>query len=287
MPTRVPVAPEAEAPPAFRKVFFVSDGTGITAETFGHSLLAQFEGVRFKQIRMPFIDTMDKAADVIERINTASQQDHQRPIVFSTLVDPEINYAVRCSHGLFLDMIQTFVEPLEKELGIKSTHNIGRAHNIADSKQYNQRIEAINFSLAHDDGQTHGGLAEADVILVGVSRSGKTPTSLYLAMQYGIKAANYPLIPEDFDRNKLPSALPPYRAKLFGLSILPERLAEVRHERRPGSKYASLDNCRAEVVAAETMMRREGIRWLSSTTKSIEEIATTILQEIRLEGRTF
>ncbi len=268
-------------------MFFVSDGTGITAETFGHSLLAQFEGVSFKQIRLPFIDTMEKAADVIERINSVSQHDQLRPIVFSTLVDPEINYAVRCAHGLFLDMIQTFVEPLEKELGVKSTHSMGRSHNIADSQQYNARIEAINFSLAHDDGQTHKGLADADVILVGVSRSGKTPTSLYLAMTYGIKAANYPLIPEDFDRDCLPSVLPKHRAKLFGLSILPDRLAEVRNERRPGSKYASIENCRAEVAAAETMMRREGIRWLSSTTKSIEEIATTIVQEIRLDRRAF
>jgi len=291
MPTSVePALPAASATPsagAARKVFFVSDGTGITAETFGHSLLAQFEGVPLKQIRMPFIDTLEKAADVIDRINAAALEDHLRPIVFSTLVDPEINYAVRCAHGLFLDMIQTFVEPLEKELGIKSNHSIGKSHNIADSKAYNNRIEAINFSLAHDDGQTHGGLAEADVILVGVSRSGKTPTSLYLAMQYGIKAANYPLIPEDFDRKRLPSALPPYRAKLFGLSIAPERLAEVRNERRPNSKYASLENCREEVASAESMMRKEGIRWLSSTTKSIEEIATTILQEIRLDRRSF
>ncbi len=274
-------------PTAIRTVFFVSDGTGITAETFGHSLLAQFEGVALKELRVPFIDTMEKAADVIERINNVSRVDHLRPIVFSTLVDPEINYAVRCAHGLFLDMIQTFVEPLEKELGVKSTHSMGRSHNIADSKEYSQRIEAINFSLAHDDGQTHGGLADADVILVGVSRSGKTPTSLYLAMQYGIKAANYPLIPEDFERQSLPSALPQFRHKLFGLSILPERLAEVRHERRPNSKYAALDTCRDEVAAAEAMMRREGIRWLSSTTKSIEEIATTILQEIKLERRSF
>jgi regulator of PEP synthase PpsR (kinase-PPPase family) len=268
-------------------VFFVSDGTAITAETFGHSLLAQFEGVKFQQLRIPFIDTMDKAADVIERINNVSRRDGLRPIVFSTLVDPEVNYAVRCAHGLFLDMFQTFVEPLEKELGIKSTHSIGRSHNIADSKEYTGRIEAINFSLAHDDGQTHGGLAEADVILVGVSRSGKTPTSLYLAMQYGIKAANYPLIPEDFDRQTLPSALPKFRAKLFGLSISPERLAEVRNARRPNSKYASLETCRSEVAQAEAMMRREGIRWLSSTTKSIEEIAATILQETRLERRSF
>ena len=284
MPARHPSPP---TPTAIRTVFFVSDGTGVTAETFGHSLLAQFDGVTFKELRIPFIDTMDKAADVIERINKVSRVDHLRPIVFSTLVDPEINYAVRCAHGLFLDMIQTFVEPLEKELGAKSSHSIGRGHNIADSKEYNQRIEAINFSLAHDDGQTHSGLADADVILVGVSRSGKTPTSLYLAMQYGIKAANYPLIPEDFERQTLPSALPPYRAKLFGLSITPERLAEVRNERRPKSQYASLANCRAEVAAAEAMMRREGIRWLSSTTKSIEEIAATVLQEVRLAPRSF
>ena len=279
--------PSPPTPTAIRTVFFVSDGTGITAETFGHSLLAQFEGVPFKELRIPFIDTMDKAADVIERINLVAKVDHLRPIVFSTLVDPEINYAVRCAHGLFLDMITTFVEPLEKEFGSKSSHSIGRGHNTADSKEYNQRIEAINFSLAHDDGQTHNGLADADVILVGVSRSGKTPTSLYLAMQYGIKAANYPLIPEDFERQTLPSALPKYRQKLFGLSITPERLSEVRHERRPKSKYASLENCRDEVASAEAMMRREGIRWLSSTTKSIEEIAATILQEVRLERRSF
>ncbi len=283
---RTPADSAAPPPAAVRTVFFVSDGTGITAETFGHSLLAQFDGVPFRQIRMPFIDTLDKAADVIERINTTAKGG-PRPIVFSTLVDPEINYVVRCAHGLFLDMITTFVEPLEKELGSKSTHSIGRSHNIADSKEYNRRIEAINFSLAHDDGQAHKGLSDADVILVGVSRSGKTPTSLYLAMTYGIKTANYPLIPEDFERDALPSALPKHRGKLFGLSIAPERLAEVRNERRPGSKYASLDNCRAEVASAESLMRREGIRWLSSTTKSIEEIATTIVQEIRLDRRSF
>jgi regulator of PEP synthase PpsR (kinase-PPPase family) len=270
-----------------RTVFFVSDGTGITAETFGHSLLAQFEGVEFHQVRMPFIDTLDKAGEVIQRIAAVVEQGGPRPIVFSTLVNPAINLAVRRSQGLFLDLIQTFIEPLENELGTKSSHSIGRAHNMADSKQYNQRIEAINFALAHDDGQLHKGLQRADVILVGVSRSGKTPTSLYLAMQYGIKAANYPLIPEDFERNRLPSALPEFKTKLFGLSISPERLSEVRNERRPGSKYAALENCRYEVNEAEALMRREGIHWLSSTTKSIEEIATTILRDVRLDSRAF
>lgn len=278
---------QTQDPGALRTVFFVSDGTGITAETFGHSLLAQFEGVAFHQVRLPFIDTREKAGDAIQRINRAAETEGRRPIVFSTLVNQEINQIVRAADALFLDLIQTFVEPLEKELGAKSSHSIGRSHNMSDSKQYTERIEAINFALSHDDGQMQQGLEVADVILVGVSRSGKTPTSLYLAMQYGIKAANYPLIPEDFERDKLPSSLPRHRSKLFGLSIAPERLAEVRHERRPGSKYASLENCRYEVNEAEALMRREGIQWLSSTTKSIEEIATTILQEIRIDSRAY
>ncbi len=191
------------------------------------------------------------------------------------------------SQGLHMDLIQTFVAPLEQELGIKSTHTVGRSHNIADTEEYKNRIEAINFSLAHDDGQSDKNLAKADVILVGVSRSGKTPTTLYLAMQYGIKAANYPLIPEDFERGRLPSCLPEFKGKIFGLSIAPERLSEIRNERRPGSKYASLENCRYEVNEAEAMMRREGIRWLSSTAKSIEEISTTILQEIKVDVRIY
>ncbi|MES2536706.1 MAG: pyruvate, water dikinase regulatory protein [Pseudomonadota bacterium] len=273
-------------PTADRTVFFVSDGTGITAETFGHSVLTQFE-LRFRQIRLPFIDTLDKAHDALRRINEAYAVDGKRPIIFSTLVKADLSRVVRQSNAMHMDLIQTFVEPLELELGVKSTHTIGRSHNIADSEEYKNRIEAINFSLAHDDGQSNKNLAAADVILVGVSRSGKTPTSLYLAMQYGIKAANYPLIPEDFERDKLPSGLVPYKSKIFGLSITPDRLSEVRNERRPGSKYAALENCRYEINEAEKMMRREGIRWMSSTVKSIEEIATMILQEIKSDKRAY
>ncbi|EDM84146.1 MULTISPECIES: pyruvate, water dikinase regulatory protein [unclassified Limnobacter] len=265
-----------------RTVVFVSDGTGITAETLGHSVLSQFEGIRFKQIRIPFIDSEVKAISARQKINDIAKYDGQKPLVFSTLVNSMINDVVKQADGVFMDLFLTFVEPLEKELNIKSTHRIGRSHTIADNEQYKNRIEAINYTLAHDDGQTHKDLQAADVILVGVSRSGKTPTSLYLAMQYGIKAANYPLIPEDFERGELPAALPPFKEKIFGLSISPERLSEIRNERRPGSKYASLENCRQEIKAAEFMMRREGISWLSSTSKSIEEISTTILQQLNL-----
>ncbi|GAB3454327.1 pyruvate, water dikinase regulatory protein [Massilia terrae] len=273
-------------PPSTRTVFFVSDGTGITAETFGHAVLSQFE-MRFRPVRLPFIDSIDKAHEAARRINDSFAMDGQNPIVFSTLVKPELSLVIRQSKGMHMDLFQTFVAPLEQELGVKSTHTIGRIHNVVDTEEYKNRIEAINFSLAHDDGQSHKNLAEADVILVGVSRSGKTPTSLYLAMQYGLKAANYPLIPDDFERGRLPSALPQFKHKLFGLTISPERLSQIRNERRAGSKYASLENCRFEVNEAEMLMRREGIRWLSSTTKSIEEIATTILQEIKPDRREY
>jgi regulator of PEP synthase PpsR (kinase-PPPase family) len=264
-----------------RTVFYVSDGTGITAETFGHSLLTQFESLALRQVRLPFVDTVAKAHDAVRRIVAQGAADGRRPIVFSTLVNSEINEIVREVDAMFLDLFATFVVPLEQEFGVKSTHTMGRSHTAADSAHYNRRIAAINFSLAHDDGQAHTDLAKADVILVGVSRSGKTPTSLYLAMQHGIKAANYPLIPEDFERKRLPEVLYRYKSKIFGLSIAPERLAEVRFERRPNSRYASLEACRYEVAEAEAMMKREGIRWLSSTTKSIEEIAATILHELQ------
>jgi len=266
-----------------RTVFFVSDGTGITAETFGNAILAQFD-IEPRRVRLPFIDTQDKAHQVVRQINHTAEVEARKPLVFTTLVDMQVLQIIRngCK-GMMLDMFGTFVQPLEDELGIKSHHRVGRFSDISQNKQYHDRIEAINFSLAHDDGQTNHDLEGADVILVGVSRSGKTPTSLYLAMQHGVKAANYPLIPEDFERRQLPPALVPFRKKIFGLTISPERLSEIRSERRPGSRYASLTNCRAEVHEAEAMMRRSGIRWLSSTTKSIEEIATTILQEIRPE----
>jgi len=275
-------APATPLPLDGHTVFFVSDGTGITAETFGHSVLSQFD-LRFKQIRLPFIDNTEKAHDACKKINEAYAESGLRPIVFSTLVKAELAGIIRQAHAMQMDLIQTFVEPLEQELGVKSTHTVGRSHNSADTQAYKNRIEAINFSLAHDDGQSHKNLAAADVILVGVSRSGKTPTSLYLAMQFGLKAANYPLIPEDFERGKLPSNLYLFKHKIFGLTIAPERLTEIRNERRPGSKYAALENCRYEVNEAEAMMKREGIRWLSSTTKSIEEISTTILQELKTD----
>jgi len=266
-----------------RTVFFISDGTGITAETFGNAILAQFE-IKPRHVRLPFIDSVDKAHQAVRQINHTAEVEGRRPIVFTTLVNMEVLAVIKAQcNGMLLDMFGIFVAPLESELGIKSNHRVGRFSDASKSKEYDNRIEAINFSLAHDDGQSNRDLAGSDVILVGVRRSGKTPTSLYLAMQYGLKASNYPLIPEDFERRQLPPALVPHRKKIFGLTIDPQRLSQIRNERRPNSAYASLPNCNHEIHEAEAMMRREGIRWLSTTTKSIEEIATTILQEVRPE----
>ncbi|AFZ83643.1 PEP synthetase regulatory protein [Candidatus Kinetoplastibacterium blastocrithidii TCC012E] len=268
-----------------RTVYLVSDSTGITAETFSNAVLSQFDTIKFKQIHLPFIFSIEKAKEVVNRINQNALDTGNPPIVFSTLVNHEIMNTVRSANGIFLDIFGTFVSNIEQLIGHKSNNSIGRSHNVTNTEKYRNRIDAINFSLSHDDGQFVHQLNQADVILVGVSRCGKTPTSLYLAMQYAIKAANFPLTPDDFERNTLPSTIIPYRNKIFGLSIHPERLSEVRNERRPNSSYSTIEQCRYEVTESEKMMRRDGIPWLSTTTKSIEEIATTVLHEIGLDRR--
>jgi regulator of PEP synthase PpsR (kinase-PPPase family) len=270
-----------------RRVFFVSDRTGITVEALGSSLLTQFGDVDFLRVTLPFIDTIPKAIQVVAQVNDAHLDTGQRPLVFSSIVDDAVRAEINKCNGQVLDVFERFIVPLEAELGQKSMHAVGKSHSAGNVKDYNHRIEAINYTLAHDDGVTHRGLEEADIVLVGVSRSGKTPTCLYMAMQFGIKAANYPLIPEDLEANRIPKSLLPLKGKVFGLSITPERLHQIRSERRPDSTYAALDNCRHEVVAAEKLMKHAGIPFLDSTTKSIEEIATHVLHEAHLVRRVY
>src|SRR3954467_1642379 len=221
----------------------------------GHSLLTQFEGVEFDPITLPFVDSAEKAEDCLARIQAESANGAGQPIVFSTLVNQDVRQVVRKANALFVDFFETFIDPLEAGLGVKSSHTIGRSHSAMDKKEYQQRIEAINFAMAHDDGASPRELGQADVILIGVSRSGKTPTSLYMALQFGVKAANYPLIPEDFHRMQLPEALRGYKSRLYGLTIAAERLHEIRQERRPDSRYADLENCRFEIEEAQKLMR--------------------------------
>ena len=275
--------PSDNVKPSHRAVFFVSDGTGITAETLGKGLLSQFEGINFRQMRFPFVDSTEKAADCLLRIREVREQDGSRPLVIMTMMNPEFSAILRQGDAQFLDLFDAFIAPLEKELGVRSAHTVGRSHGQTGGA-YADRIAAMSFAIAHDDGISDADLKNADVILVGVSRCGKTPTSLYLAMQFGLRAANYPLIPEDFERDRLPDTLLPFRDKLFGLTIAPEQLQRIRQERRPDSNYAALDTCRKEVAAAERMMKREGIEWFDMTSRSIEEIAVQIIQAINKKG---
>ena len=273
--------------PNRRTAFFISDRTGITVEMLGNSLLTQFDVVEFKRITLPFIDNMDKAQDALNQIKAAHIESGMRPLVFTSLMADDLREEIAKADAMVLDMFERFIVPMEAELKVKSAHAVGRSHSAGNFADYNQRIEAVNYTMAHDDGVTNRNLDQADLILVGVSRSGKTPTCLYLALQFGIKAANYPLIPEDLEKLKLPPALLPLKHKVWGLTIIPERLQQIRQERKPDSKYAALENCKWEVNTAEILMKNAGISFLNSTTKSIEELATTLLHEAQLARRVY
>ena len=262
-----------------RTVFFISDGTGITAGALGQ-LLAHFPQTNFKQVRLPFTDSIPKIEDAKQRILIAKAADGMRPVVIMSLGNIEHRPLLKEADAYFIDLFNTFIDPLGMELAQQPLTGKGIAHGVMGAN-YHERMEAINFTLTHDDGMTHGGLEEAQVILIGVSRCGKTPTSIYLAMQFGVKAANYPLIPEDFERNSLPEVLSQHTDKLFGLTIKPERLHTVRSERRPDSFYASLENCRSEIAIAERLMNKAQVPCADSTSRSIEELSAIILQKIR------
>jgi len=264
-----------------RTVFFVSDSTGITAHTLGHSLLTQFDNLEVHYTSLPYIDTLEKAREAVEKINQAAQQAAQRPIVFATLTEIQARALVATSQSMFVDLFGAFIEPLEREFQMKSSHAIGRSHNIRDNvSSYDTRMNAINFALQHDDGASLSRYEDANVVLVGASRTGKTPTCVYLAMQYGVAAANYPLTEDDVEDLSLPKTLQAFKQKLFGLTIHPERLQQIRQERRPNSRYASLTQCQIEVQRIEALYRQAKIPYVDTTTTSVEEIATLILQRI-------
>ena len=274
--------------PDRRTVFFVSDRTGITAEMLGNSLLVQFDAFHFNRITLPFVDSPEKVDEAIREINANAARERRQPIVFSSIADETASARIRSgADAVTLDLFQIFIAPLEGALGARSAHAAGRAHGIADANEYFSRMEAINFAQSHDDGAATRDLGKAQVILVGVSRCGKTPTSLYLALQFGVRAANFPLTPDDFSDRRLPASVLPHRQLLFGLTIHPERLREIREARRPGSRYASLEACRQEVREAEHLMELEHIPMIDTTSKSIEEIATTILHRTGLRRTGF
>lgn len=266
-----------------RFAFMISDRTGLTVESLGNSLLTQFGDVTFEKQTIPYLDTLKKASAMVAKINACAVV--TKPIVFITLIDPEISACIKQANACVLDLFGTFLNPLEQELGKKSSYTVGKTHAVADLKTYDQRIAAINFALDHDDGIKLKGYQEADVILVGVSRSGKTPCCLYMALQFGVFAANYPFTDEDLLGFELPKALVPYRNKLFGLTIDAKRLEHIRTGRRPKSQYASPDQCRLEVNQIEQLYREENIPYLNSTSYSIEEISTKIIAKCNIQRR--
>ncbi|MCG6656941.1 kinase/pyrophosphorylase [Halomonas campisalis] len=271
-----------------RTAFFISDGTGITAESLGRSLLAQFENVDIRMLTKPYIDSVDKARTLVEVINATAVRDGQEPIIIDTIVDETIRGVIREATGFKIDIFSTFLKPLEEELATRSTYSVGRTHSIGRDDVYMDRIHSVHFALDNDDGARTHQYDKADVILVGVSRCGKTPTSLYLALQFGIRAANYPLTEDDQDEDgtlKLPKALAQHRHKLFGLTIDPRRLAAIRHERRPNSRYSSMDQCAQEVGQAEALYRQLHIPYIDTTRFSVEEISTRMIAETGLTRR--
>ncbi len=251
----------------------------------GHSLLTQFDGQAFRQVTLPFISTVDKAQEAVRRINATAEDEGVRPVIFSTLVQEDMREIIKHANGLLLDFFDAFLGPLEEELKVKSSEAQGKAHGMSDIGAYTLRINATNFALANDDGAITRDYDRADLILVGVSRSGKTPTSLYMALQYGIFAANYPFADEEFESGRLPQALAKYRSKLYGLTIAPERLQQIRHERRPNCRYSSSSQVDYELRTTEALFRRYDIPFINTTESSIEEIASRILDSTGLERR--
>jgi regulator of PEP synthase PpsR (kinase-PPPase family) len=269
--------------PDARQVFYLSDRTGITAETFGHTLLTQFGTIHFKHRTLPFIDSPEKAQQAVEKINLSANETGIRPIVFTTLVDQEIKEIISACNGMIIDFFDAFIAPLEIELNAASSRKSGLSHGIRNDNDYLSRIDALNFTLACDDGISTRNYSKAQLILIGASRTGKTPTSLYMALHYGIRTANYPLAGEDIHSEHLPEVLKPYRTKIFGLTINPERLHQIRQQRRPDSEYSSLKQCQTEIRAIETIYHHERIPAADSSEMSIEEITTTIMDRMKLK----
>lgn len=268
-----------------RTVFFISDGTAITAETLGHSVLCQFPSVNFDVQVLRYVDSVERARDVVEQINRAARQDGALPIVFDTLVNPDVRGVINTANAFNLDVFEGLISKISTELGVEPVPLVGNSHSKVDSADYKARIDAVHFALENDDGGKVRHYDLADVILIGVSRSGKTPTSIYLALQFGIRAANYPITEEDMDSDHLPAALRPYKNKLFGLMIDADRLVAIRQERKANSRYASYQQCQNELRAIQGIYMSQGIPSLDVSEMSVEEIATRIIQMTGLARR--
>ena len=252
-----------------RIAFCVSDHTGVTVEAVAKSMLAQFSGLECSLIVLPFIDSAEKAQAALERIAVTPDA-----LVFTSLTDPALRAILQRSGAPLFDLFDQIVPAVEVALGQTATPHGGQTHSM--SRDYESRMDAVNFSLALDDGLQPQRLDKADLILIGVSRVGKTPTALYLALQYGLRTANYPLTPEDLTGTHLPDVLIPHLPRLRALTLTAERLAAMRQARYPDSRYASLAQCREELIAAERLFKQHGLPAIDTTRMSVEEIAARL-----------
>jgi len=260
-------------------VFFLSDSTGISAETMGNALLIQFPELRFERRLIPFISSVEEARRVVAILDAAAAGP-VTPLAFSTTAVEEVRQELLRSKCPLIDFFGMHMESVESILGAKGVRVAARLHGMGDVKRYNARMAAVEYAIEHDDGQSMRALDKADVILLAPSRCGKTPTTMYLALQHGIFVANYPLVDEDFETAELPRPVRRLRERCFGLTTTPARLSQVRHERRPNSRYASLEQCTYELRQAEAMYRNHRLPVINSATKSVEEMSTVILQAL-------
>ncbi|MFK8068549.1 MAG: pyruvate, water dikinase regulatory protein [Gammaproteobacteria bacterium] len=265
-----------------RTVFFVSDRTGKTSESIAQSLLSQFDGFEYEYKYFSFVNTLTKAKFVADCIKLNKSIHDQGPLVFSTLVSEESQKLIAETEACVISLFDTFIKPLEKALKVNSSNSMGKTHEEYDNDDYKKHIDAIEFTIKNDDGVNTKHFSEADVILVGVSRCAKTPTSLFLAMNFSIKTANYPLTSDDLWADQLPDSLLPHTDKIVGLTIKPDQLSAIREQRRPKSDYASLKTCKEEVKRAENIMNNSNLFIIDSTATSIEEIAVNIIKEKKL-----
>jgi len=265
-------------PPAV-PVFFLSDSTGISAETMGNAVLIQFPDLRFERRLIPFISSVEEARRVVAILDVAARSP-VTPLAFSTTAVEEVRQELLRSKCPLIDFFGMHMEQVESILGAKGIRVAARLHGMGDVKRYNARMAAVEYAIEHDDGQSMRALEKADVILVAPSRCGKTPTTMYLALQHGIFVANYPLVDEDFASAELPGPVRGLRDRCFGLTTTPARLSQVRNERRPNSRYASLEQCMYELRQAEAMYRNHRLPMINSSTKSVEEMSTVVLQTL-------
>ena len=266
-----------------RAVFFVSDSTGITAETLGSALLANFPGLPFSRHTIPFVDTIEGARAVARDVQRVSEPGAQ-PVIFTTVKSADILAELQVPGAIVVDLLGGHLTELEVALGTTRSEQLGQFHGVGDIERYFARMRAVEYAIEHDDGQSGRALDIADVIIIAPSRCGKTPTTMYLALQYGLLVANYPLTDDDFPTDDLPRTVNRYAAKCFGLTTTPLRLSQVRHERRPNSVYSSLAQCTLELRRAEDLYRRNRVPFLNSSTKSVEEMSAVIMQSMRLRS---